>query len=50
MIFCEWQEKELQIVCKGQGHGFGLSCYGANVLAQEGKNWEEILTYYYEFE
>lgn len=45
-----WLEKKLQIVCKGQGHGFGLSCYGANVLAQKGKNWKEILSYYYELE
>lgn len=45
--FGSWWEKGLQIVCKGQGHGFGLSCYGANELAKEGKNYKEILSFYY---
>lgn len=31
----------------GYGHGVGLSQYGANALAQQGKTWEEILHYYY---
>ncbi len=31
----------------GYGHGVGMSQYGANVLAQEGKTYREILTYYY---
>lgn len=31
----------------GYGHGVGMSQYGANVLAQEGKTYVEILTYYY---
>ena len=32
---------------KGYGHGAGMSQYGANCLAQEGKNYKEILEYYY---
>lgn len=32
----------------GFGHGVGMSQYGANELASEGKNYEEILTYYYQ--
>jgi stage II sporulation protein D len=32
---------------KGYGHGAGMSQYGANVMAQEGKNYKEILAYYY---
>ncbi len=31
----------------GYGHGVGMSQYGANVLAQEGKTYQEILTWYY---
>lgn len=31
----------------GYGHGVGLSQYGAKALAEEGKNVEEILTWYY---
>lgn len=31
----------------GYGHGVGMSQYGANELAKEGKNWQEILTWYY---
>ena len=32
---------------KGYGHGAGMSQYGANALAQEGKDYHEILKYYY---
>ena len=31
----------------GYGHGVGLSQYGANVLAKQGKAYDEILTHYY---
>ena len=31
----------------GYGHGVGMSQYGANVLAGEGKNFAEILRWYY---
>lgn len=31
----------------GFGHGVGMSQYGANRLAQEGKSWQEILHWYY---
>ena len=31
----------------GYGHGVGMSQYGANVLAQEGKTYREILAHYY---
>lgn len=32
---------------KGYGHGVGMSQYGANGMAEEGKTHEEILAYYY---
>lgn len=31
----------------GYGHGVGMSQYGANTMAQQGKTWREILTWYY---
>ena len=31
----------------GYGHGVGMSQYGANELAHEGKTWREILAWYY---
>lgn len=37
--YCFW--------CKGKGHGLGLSQYGANALAKEGKTYEFILHTYF---
>ena len=31
----------------GYGHGVGMSQYGANQLAKEGRTWQEILEWYY---
>lgn len=31
----------------GDGHGVGLSQYGACALAKQGKNWQDIVKYYY---
>ncbi len=39
--------QDIEITTKGYGHGVGMSQYGANGMAKEGKNYEEILTYYY---
>ncbi|MBD7915789.1 stage II sporulation protein D [Clostridium sp. Sa3CUN1] len=33
--------------CKGYGHGVGMSQWGANVMANNGSNYEEILKHYY---
>ncbi|MGM8211399.1 stage II sporulation protein D [Virgibacillus sp. W0430] len=33
---------------KGYGHGVGMSQYGANGMAQEGKSYKEIVQYYYQ--
>ena len=38
---------KIRFLCKGQGHGLGLSQYGGNVLAKEGKSYREILRYYF---
>lgn len=37
----------VSITTRGYGHGVGMSQYGANGMAKEGKNYEEILKYYY---
>lgn len=40
-------DNEIEIDCKGYGHGVGMSQYGANYLAGEGYDYKEILMYYY---
>lgn len=42
------QEGSLKITTKGVGHGVGMSQYTANEMAKEGKNCEEILSYFFE--
>ncbi|WP_231597571.1 stage II sporulation protein D [Bacillus sp. SA1-12] len=37
----------IQFTTKGYGHGVGMSQYGANSMAKEGKTYKEILEYYY---
>lgn len=41
-------EGNIRIITKGIGHGLGLSLYGANEMAKDGKSYEEILSYYYQ--
>ena len=45
----EWELQDGNFVfyVTGYGHGVGMSQYGANRLAQEGKSWQEILHWYY---
>ena len=31
----------------GFGHGIGLSQYGANAMGEEGKDWKDILSFYF---
>ncbi len=38
---------KVTITTRGYGHGVGMSQYGANGMAKAGKNYEEILKYYY---
>ncbi len=44
----EEKDNEILITTKGFGHGVGLSQYGANALAKQKKNYQEILKYYYQ--
>lgn len=41
------QENQWIFTCKGVGHGLGMSLYGADQLAFEGKTYQEILKYYF---
>ena len=39
--------KDIVITTKGYGHGVGMSQYGANGMAKEGKTYKDILAHYY---
>lgn len=41
------QDDKVLFYVTGYGHGVGLSQYGANYLAEQGKTYQEILKYYY---
>jgi stage II sporulation protein D len=43
----EDKNEVIYITTIGNGHGVGMSQYGANYLAKEGMDFEEILKYYY---
>ncbi len=40
--------ENIKFLVKGYGHGVGMSQYGANAMAKNGKNYKEILTHYYQ--
>ena len=40
-------EDQIRVICKGNGHGLGLSIFGSTKMAEEGKTYTDILTYYY---
>ncbi|WP_334110123.1 stage II sporulation protein D, partial [Anoxybacillus sp.] len=42
------QGHNIVITTKGYGHGVGMSQYGANFLAKQGKTYKDIVTYYYQ--
>lgn len=39
---------DVKITTRGYGHGVGMSQYGANYMANEGKSYEDILKHYYQ--
>ncbi|WP_342665456.1 stage II sporulation protein D [Paucisalibacillus globulus] len=43
----EQKDNYLIFTTKGSGHGVGMSQYGANGMAKEGKTYEDIVKYYY---
>lgn len=46
-IFDIKYDNGFKITTKGYGHCVGMSQYGANSMAQEGKSYKEILAHYY---
>lgn len=42
-----YNEGQVKITTKGIGHGVGLSQYGANEMAKEGKDFKAILSHYF---
>lgn len=43
-----WRGTQLDITTTGYGHGVGMSQWGANGMAKEGKTAEQIVKYYYQ--
>lgn len=41
------KDNHLIFTTKGFGHGIGMSQYGADGMAKDGKNYQEIVKYYY---
>ena len=39
---------KIRVVCKGVGHGYGFSQTGANALEKEGRDFKELLGYYFQ--
>lgn len=42
-----FHEGSIKFSVTGYGHGVGMSQYGANAMAKEGKTYKEILSHYY---
>ena len=42
-----WDGSQFVFSVTGYGHGVGMSQYGANAMAKEGKTFRDILTWYY---
>lgn len=43
----KYEGDEAVVTTRGYGHGVGMSQYGADSMAAEGKDWREILEHYY---
>ena len=41
------EEENIKFKVKGYGHGVGMSQTGADSLAKQGKNYEEIIKHFY---
>lgn len=46
-FYLEAYDGKMRIISLGKGNGLGLSQYGANEMAKEGKSYQKILKYYY---
>ena len=43
----KYEEKTFVFDVRGSGHGVGMSKFGANLMALDGKSYREILAHYY---
>lgn len=43
----ENERDSIKFICRGYGHGVGMSQYGANIMAKSGTDFVEILKHYY---
>ena len=43
----KFNSSNVEISCTGYGHGVGMSQWGANAMAKQGKSYKEILQHYY---
>ncbi|WP_246615212.1 stage II sporulation protein D [Clostridium thailandense] len=43
----KFNSNNMEIDCTGYGHGVGMSQWGADAMAKQGKNYKEILKHYY---
>lgn len=44
----KFNSDNVEVDCSGYGHGVGMSQWGANAMAKEGKGYVEILNHYYQ--
>lgn len=44
---CEYKDNSFTFTVSGYGHGVGMSQYGADYMARQGKTYREILGHYY---
>ena len=42
-----YKGNNMVFLCKGYGHGVGMSQWGANAMAKNGAGYDEILKHYY---
>ena len=42
-----FRDNTFTVTCRGYGHGVGMSQHGANIMAQQGSDFKEILSHYY---
>ncbi len=47
-FYVEETGEGVRIICLGRGSGLGVSQFGANCMAQEGRKLQEIVDYYYQ--
>lgn len=43
----EWDGQVFRFTVAGYGHGVGMSQYGAEIMAEQGAAWQDILAHYY---